>query len=99
MSGRELPPFPTDDFTLDQLKHALDTCRGDGGLLVGGEFTLSQFLAFMSGHDPERATFVGYGDLAGIGNDIPIYESWDQQYSEHDVIRALIARIRELEKR
>lgn len=97
-----LPDFPVDDFTLDQLEHALNTCVAGpvslpfGGepeeprKLVGGEFTLSQFLDFMSGHDPRRATLVGEVD------GIPIYESWDRRYSENDVIRALIAEIRRL---
>ena len=98
--GRKLPPFPVDDFTLDQLEHALNTCitiTDDGEWKpVGGEFTMPKFLHFMSGYDPERSTFVGYGDLASTGNDIPIYEHWDQVYSEHCVIRALIAEVRRL---
>lgn len=100
--GRELPDFPVDDFTLDQLEHALNTCI-DGPMLmpfsdedpgprklVGGEFTLSQFLDFMSGYDPERATLIG--DAEGV----PIYRGWDQHYSEPCVIRALIAEVRRL---
>lgn len=101
--GRVLPPFPTDDFTLSQLEHALDTTLASPmqmpfsdvtpgtRTLVGGEFTLAQFLDFMSGADDERATYVGDAD------GVPVYRSWDQRYSEHDVIRALVARIRELE--
>lgn len=96
----DLPPFPLDDFTLDQLEHAVNTSTevGEDGerRCVGGDFTMSEFLDFMSGHDPGRSTLVGYGDLAGTGNDIPIYESWDQHYSEHDVIRALVAEVRKL---
>ena len=102
--GRRLPPFPTDEFTLRQLRHALDTCRGDGDELVGGEFTMSMFLGFMSGYDPDRSTLIGYTDgIPGepgsegfFGQAIPIYESWDQHYSEHDVIRALIAEVERL---
>lgn len=56
--------------------------------LIGGESTLPQFLDFMSGYDPDRSTMVG--EVEGE----PIYEYWDQHYSEHDVIRALIAEIR-----
>ncbi|QNN98925.1 hypothetical protein PBI_MOVA_93 [Mycobacterium phage Mova] len=103
---RELPPFPVDDFTLTQIEHALDTCieiTDDGEhRCVGGEFTLSELLDFLSGHDPERATLIGYTDTipcTDMHHDhaIPIYESWDPRYSEHDLIRALVARIRELE--
>lgn len=99
--GRTLPPFPVDDFTLDQLEHALNTCRGDDGELVGGEFNLPKFLDFMSGYDPDRSTLIGHTDTIP-GTDIPtdhavpIYENWDQHYSEHCVMRALIAEIRRL---
>lgn len=101
---RELPNFPVDDFTLDQLEHALNTCI-DGPVtmpfsdesapsrLVGGEFTLSKFLDFMSGEDPERSTLVG--EVEGV----PIFEAWDPRYSEHDVIRALITEVRHLRSR
>lgn len=106
--GRKLPPFPTDDFTLTQLEHALNTSIDidDSGqrTTVGGDFTLPTFLDFMSGHDPKRATLVGY--TSGVlwngqpdpDGQIPIYEGWDEHYSEHDVMRALISRIRELER-
>lgn len=92
--GRRLPAFPVDDFTLDQLEHAMATSVevGEDGeyRCVGGEFTLSTFLKFMSGYDPERASHVGY-----VG-DVPMYEVWDEQYSEHDVLRALVAEVRRL---
>lgn len=101
--GRTLPPFPVDDFTLDQLWHALNTSVGFGDdgerRCVGGDFTLNQFLDFMSGHDPERQTLVGYSDgLLGEGDPggIPIYTAWDQHYSREDVIRALLAEVRRL---
>lgn len=106
--GRTLPPFPVDDFTLTQLEHALNTSTeitNEGERrCVGGEFTMSRLLEFLSGHDPARATLIGYTDTipgTNIPHDhaIPIYEGWDQHYSEHDVIRALIARVRELEAR
>lgn len=102
---RELPPFPVDDFTLDQLEHALNTAievADDGQWKpVGGDFTLSKFLQFMSGYDPERATFIGHvGGIPGaenlFDNPVPMYESWDQSYSEHDVIRALVKEVRRL---
>lgn len=104
--GRTLPPFPVDDFTLTQLEHALDTSIEvtDEGehRCVGGEFTMSRLLDFLSGYEPDRATLIGYTDtIPGtdipVDNAVPIYESWDQHYHEHDVIRALIARVRELE--
>jgi hypothetical protein len=103
--GRTLPPFPVDDFTLDQLEHALNTSIEvtDEGKhrCVGGDFTMAQFLSFMSGYDPERQTLIGYTDtIPGTDihhdNAVPIYESWDQHYHEHSVIRALIAEVRRL---
>ena len=104
MDRRELPDFPVDDFVLDQLEHALNTSvevLDDGSYSpVGGEFTLNRLLEFMSGYDPERRSLIGYtagifgeGDPAGA---IPIYESWDEHYSERDVMRALIAEVRRL---
>lgn len=103
--GRTLPPFPVDDFTLDQLEHALNTAidyTEDGErICVGGEFTMSKFLDFMSGYDPDRSTLIGHTDTipgTEIPTDhaVPIYEHWDQHYSEHCVMRALIAEIRRL---
>lgn len=95
MPARTLPPFPINDETLTQLEHALDTSvhvDEDGTrTTVGGDCTLPQLLDFYSGADPSRATHIGYA------GDCPVYEAWDQHYSEHDVIRALIQRIRELE--
>lgn len=103
---RELPPFPVDDFTLDQLQYAMNTCievteegewrpvRSPCADGEGGEFTLSKFLDFMSGHDPDRATFTGYADF-GFG-ELPVYEAWDPKYTEESVIRALVAEVRRL---
>lgn len=89
---RTLPPFPINDETLAQLQHALNTSIAvdDEGnrSYAGGDFTLSQLLDFYSGADDSRSTLVGYA------GDTPIYECWDQRYSEHDVMRALIQRIR-----
>lgn len=59
---------------------------------VGGEFTMPRFLSFMPGYDPERSTLTGYVD------GVPWHEMWDEQYSEHDVIRALTAEVRRLRK-
>ncbi|SLH06734.1 hypothetical protein [Mycobacteroides abscessus] len=93
--GRTLPPFPINDATLAQLQHALRTSVAvdDEGnrSCVGGDFTLPQLLDFYSGADESRSTLVGYA------GDTPIYECWDQRYSEHDVMLALIQRVRELE--
>ena len=100
--GRTLPPFPVDDFTLDQLTHALGACLGDqredgSHEIVGGEFTMPMFLSFMSRYDPDRSTFVGLvGDPMGFGEQVPMYEHWDQHYSEHDVIRSLVDEVRRL---
>lgn len=92
---RVLPPFPVDDEALRHLEHALNTCIDitDEGERkpVGGEFTLPKLLAFLSGYDPERTTDTGR-EIDGI----PVFEVWDPQYSEHDVMRALVAEVRRL---
>lgn len=79
--------FPVDDLTLDCLEHALNTSRGLDGL-VGGEYTLSQFLDFMSGYNPSNRTVMS-GD---------VYELHDVLLSEQDVIRALLAEVRRLRR-
>lgn len=77
MSG--LAEFPVDDFTLDQLEHALGTCYGDrdpdtgAHELVGGEFTISQLLDFMGGtvgRDPNAELIQAGRDE----NDLPEWE-------------------------
>lgn len=104
-----LPPFPVDDFTLDQVEHALGTCLGDRdpvtGVheLVGGEFTMPRLLDFLSGYDPSRSVLLsgdpdapdGDGPF-GLSPDTPIYEYPGQIYSRDSVIRALIAEVRRL---
>lgn len=109
----DLPAFPTDDFTLDQLEHALGTCYGErdpdtgGHLLVGGEFTMSQFLDFMAGtvrQDPNE-------ELIQPGRDESDLPEWERgrdwsaaeivydtrpHYTRDSVIAALIAEIRTL---
>lgn len=89
--------FPVDDFTLDQIEHALDgayTVDPDGTqTLVGADFSLSQLLDFLSGYDPSR--------LAQAVNDydtpIPdVFEYPDAVYHPNDVIRALITEVRRL---
>lgn len=91
-----MPPFPLDEFTLTALEHAINTRIEVGTegehIPVGGDFTLSRFLDFMSGYDGDRSIFTGH-----YIDGVPLYEHPDQVYSEHDVIRALIARVRELE--
>lgn len=103
---RTLPPFPINDETLTQLLHALNTSidfdEEGNRIRVGGDFTLAQLLDFYSGADESRSTLVGYTDTipgTDVPHDhaVPIYECWDQRYSEHDVMLALIDRIRELE--
>lgn len=90
----ELDPFPVDDVTLQALEHALDTAWGedDAGkqVLVGGDMTVTHLLEFLSGPSPtERVEVVD----APVEIEIRTFPA----YSEHDVIRALIAEIRRLQ--
>jgi len=50
-------PFPVDDFTLDQVEHALDarlTMVDGEPVVVGADFSLPKLLEFMSGYDPSK---------------------------------------------
>ncbi|HZQ33706.1 MAG TPA: hypothetical protein VFB19_18490 [Mycobacterium sp.] len=93
-----LPPFPVDDFTLDQIEHALGGSLGfaDGDPephLVGADFSLSALLDFLSGYDESRLV------QAVNEYDTPIpdtFEYPDPIYHVNDVLRALIAEVRRL---
>jgi hypothetical protein len=91
------PDFPLDDFTLDQIEHALGASYRvdeDGTHhVVGADFTLPRLLEFLSGFDPERSVRVGY-----VG-DVPLYEHPDPVYSERDLLAALVAEVRRLRAR
>lgn len=86
-----LPPFPVDDFTLDQVEHALGgafTVDDDGTHRLGGaDFSLSRLLDFLSGYDPNRLE-------ATDDPDVFVYEG--AVYHPNDVIQALIAEVRRL---
>lgn len=85
------PPFPVDDFTLDQIEHALGgaySVTEDGThTLVGADFSLTQLLDFLSGFDPARLEPTDDPDTF-------VYDG--AVYHEDDVIRALIAEVRRL---
>jgi hypothetical protein len=107
-----LPPFPVDDLTLDAVEHALGyslTIDDDGNPVSSGAadyslHTLLDFMAGCMGRDPnERLIREGRDE-----SDLPEWERgriWENaeivedtriHYSEHDLIRALIAEIRTL---
>jgi hypothetical protein len=88
-----LPPFPVDDFWLDQVEHALNTRIGgqdaDGNrTLDGGEFTLSMLLNHLSGYDPTK--------VRPLDEDGRVVEYPGQVYHPHNVIRSYGAEIRRL---
>lgn len=105
---RRLPPFPLDDLTLAHVEHALNTRRGDPApddavTYVGGEFTLSALLDFLSGYDPDKSVLVSGdpdadypGAPLGIGPETAVYMYPHALYSDHDLIRALVAEVRRL---
>lgn len=107
-----LPPFPTDESTLLAVEHALggaltfdrpDHVRYDsddeGPWLVGAEYslaTLLDFLAGCTGRDPnEELIRPADPSLPGYAGAEMVYDT-RIHYSEHDLIRALIAEIRRL---
>lgn len=94
-----LPEFPTNDAMLDRLEHALGTCwtyaDKDERIHVGGDYTVPELLDFLSGYDPSLA--VPLGEHPGLfGDDVEWTEYPFPTYSEHDVIRALVAEVRRL---
>lgn len=89
-----LPPFPTDDVTLALPDHA---CRGaisDEGDVVGADMTMPQLLDFLSG--PSEVDVIRTEDCYDMPPTIEVRR--EPAYSETDVIRALIAHIRTLQK-
>lgn len=94
-----MPEVPVDDPALDAIEHALGGCltytAEDGSelgepRLVGAEYQLADLLDFWAGHDRDNAVLIGY---AGT---VPIHRALTPTFSEHDLIRALIAEIRRL---
>jgi hypothetical protein len=106
-----LPPFPVDDATLlavehalgasltfDRPDHALNNPDDEGPWVFGADYTLSELLDFIGGtHDPgvsadENPALTRLEDVG----DVPCYVDSRVHYSEHCLIRALIAEVRRL---
>ncbi len=98
-----LPPFPVDDETLNMLSMALDPGP------EADRTSVNEFLELMSQmggsdttavaeviHDDPRDEdpYESRGDQPNMGLEIHVMR--DQQYHEHDVLRALIAEVRNL---
>lgn len=100
-----LGSFPVDDSALNAIKDALNTAYGDvqeDGTheLVGGDFTLDQLLRFYSGYDESRSILIQEADPSREGwAGAAVYQHLDPQYSEHDLIRALVEEIERLRKK
>jgi hypothetical protein len=90
--------FPVDDFTLDQVEHALGArlaVDSDGThSVVGADFSLSKLLEFLSGYDPTKVVPM----LDEDGYEIPdrVEYTGPPVYTRDCVIRALIAEVRRL---
>lgn len=110
--GSDLPDFPVDDATLLAVEHAMGGAltydrpdhvpydSGDEGpWLVGADFSLSRLLDFLAGctgRDPhEELIHSGDPDLPDYAGAEVVYDT-RPHYSEHDLIRALIAEVRRL---
>lgn len=93
-----LPSFPVDDQTLNLVEEAINTHYGDVGEdgrheLVGGEFTLTQLLDFLSGYDPAKTKPM----VNQYDTEIPdTVEYPDPVYVPTAVIQALINEVRRL---
>ena len=111
MSEESLPPFPVDDATLLAVEHALGGAltydrpddnadfEDEGPWLVGASYslaTLLDFLAGCTGRDPnEELIRPGDPERPGYEGAEVVYDT-RPHYSEHDLIRALIAEVRRL---
>jgi hypothetical protein len=93
-----LPDFPVDDMTLTLIEDACSRCftfTEDGAMvqLTGAEFDLDELLCFLSGYDRSKLTPA----LNEYDQPIPdTFTSEQARYSEHDMVKALIAEIRRL---
>jgi hypothetical protein len=93
-----LPDFPVTSDVLALLRESLDgsyTVDEEGNhVLEGAEFSTTQYLDFLSGHDPSDYTVVDTKEFGDSRLEIREYNS--PQYSLQDVIRALIIEIERL---
>jgi hypothetical protein len=88
-----LPPFPVDDSTLDLLTTALDPGPDSERTSVAD---LLNLLSEMGGSDTTAVDSIEWGDPLGMGESVEIHHMRDPQYTEHDVIRALVTEVRRL---
>lgn len=103
---RPLPPFPTDDMTLDMVEHALDyrlTFEGDDGTVLdeprgtGAEFSLASLCDFLSGTTTDPLGVVEHkGEIETFMGPVELYVDPRPHYTERDIISALIAEVRRL---
>lgn len=105
-----MSPFPVDDATLLAVEHALggaltferpDSAPLDdeGPWLVGADYSLAgllDFLAGCTGRDPNEVVLREADPTLPGFMGAEIVEDTRTHYSEHDVIRALIAEVRRL---
>jgi hypothetical protein len=98
-----IPSFPVDDATLLALEHALGgayTVDPDGTHhLVGADYSMTELLDFLAGctgRDPNEELIREGREDSNDWRDAPIYYDTRIHYSEHCVIRALIAEVRRL---
>lgn len=107
MSGMStgLPPFPVDSDMLDRIEYAMqaayDVDESGEHRLVGADYSLTQLLKFLSGHDSSRDVIVDGPDEVDRALGINMIEIWDctaggSFYTRDCVIRALIAEVRRL---
>lgn len=96
-----LPPFPTDETTLALIMMALDPGPESERTSLND---LLELMSQLGGSDTDAVESVEMvGGLTGIAEDliaddsgmIEIHHMRDPQYHEHDVIRALIAALRD----
>ncbi len=88
-----LPPFPTDESTLDLLWTALNPGPESERTSL---FDLLELMSELGGSDTSAVSEVIPGNPLGLDIDgAEIHVMRDAVYSDHDVIRALIVALRE----
>jgi len=85
-----LPSFPVNDFVLDQIEHALGGALNENGQWTGSDFSLPQYLDFLSGHNESKYL----SEALEGGTEVRTY--CGEHYHYTDVILALIGEIRRL---
>lgn len=91
------PAFPTDEVTLSLLEHALGGVIDDGGGVTGADMNVGQLLEMLSPRMDETEVERRHDVASIVGDEVVDLTDLGWVYHRDDVIRALLAKIRELQ--